>query len=100
MPKIRVQICKSHRPNVLAAATTTIQLDGGGSIELHDCRLLRNKSGILWVSLPTFSVALTLVPRRANMPVTVVTFSSTASLCRLYNSRRTGSTVSNSEKRR
>jgi hypothetical protein len=55
MATIRVQICKSHRPNVLAGASVTIQLDGG-SIELHDCRLLRNKSNIVWASLPTYSL--------------------------------------------
>ena len=58
MATIRVQICKSHRPNVLAGASVTIQLDGGASIELHDCRLLRNKSNIVWASLPTFSVQI------------------------------------------
>jgi hypothetical protein len=58
MASIRLQICKSHRQNVLAGASVTIQLDGGGSIEFHDCRLLRNKSGILWASLPTYSVQI------------------------------------------
>ena len=58
MATISVQICKSHRPNVLAGASVTIQLDGGGSIELHDCRLLRNKAGVLWASLPTYSVQI------------------------------------------
>jgi hypothetical protein len=58
MAAIRVQICKSHRPNVLAGASVTIQLDGGGSIELHDCRLLKNKSNIVWASLPTYSVQI------------------------------------------
>lgn len=56
MATIRVQICKSHRPNVLAGASVKIELDGGDSIELHDCRLLRNKSNIVWASLPTYSV--------------------------------------------
>ena len=58
MVSISVQICKSHRPNVLAGASVTIQLDGGGSIELHDCRLLKNKAGVLWASLPTYSVQI------------------------------------------
>jgi hypothetical protein len=58
MVSISVQICKSHRPNVLAGASITIQFDGGGSVEIHDCRLLRNKSGILWASLPTYSVQI------------------------------------------
>jgi hypothetical protein len=56
MFEIHVQICKSHRPNVLAGASVTIELDGGGSIEIHDCRLLRNRSNIVWASLPTFSI--------------------------------------------
>ena len=58
MASISVQICKSHRPNVLAGASVTIELDGSGSIELHDCRLLRNKSNIIWASLPTYSVQI------------------------------------------
>ena len=56
MAKISVNICKSHRPNVLAGASVKIELDGGASIEVHDCRLLKNKSNIVWASLPTYSV--------------------------------------------
>jgi len=56
MAKISVNICKSHRPNVVAGASVKIDLDGGGSIEVHDCRLLKNKSNIVWASLPTYSV--------------------------------------------
>jgi len=56
MATIRVQICKSHRPSVLAGASVTIEFESGDSIELHDCRLLKNKSNIIWASLPTYSV--------------------------------------------
>jgi len=58
MANIRVQICKSHRPNVLAGARVKIELEGVGSIELHDCRLLKNKANIVWASLPTYSVQI------------------------------------------
>ena len=58
MANISVQICKSHRPNVLAGASVKIELDGGGSIELHDCRLLKNKANVVWASLPTYSVQI------------------------------------------
>ena len=53
-----MQICKSHRLNILAGASVKIELDGGGSIELHDCRLLKNKANVVWASLPTYSVQI------------------------------------------
>jgi len=55
---IKVQIERSLRPNLpnlLASATVTPELEAG-PIRIYDCRLLQNKNGIVWFSLPTFSV--------------------------------------------
>jgi hypothetical protein len=52
---IRVTLTKSHRPNVLASVTIELDTDLG-TITISDARILRNKSGIAWFSLPTFSV--------------------------------------------
>lgn len=55
---IRVEVERSTRPNLpnlLASATVTIETEAG-PVRIHDCRLLQNKNGIVWFSLPTFSV--------------------------------------------
>ncbi len=57
MPQISVRIKPTHRPSVLSAAQVTIQLEDGSTIEIHDCRVMRNRQGILWAALPSYSVA-------------------------------------------
>ena len=55
---IKVEIqpsLKPNLPNVLASATVTLETEAG-SIAIYDCRILQNKNGIVWFSLPTFSV--------------------------------------------
>jgi DNA-binding cell septation regulator SpoVG len=56
MPRICVQIKPSHRPSVLSAAQVTLQLEDGTSIEIHDCRVMKNRQGILWATLPSYSI--------------------------------------------
>ena len=56
--KVSVEIeasLKPNLPNVLASATVTLETEAG-PITIHDCRILQNKNGIVWFSLPTFSV--------------------------------------------
>jgi hypothetical protein len=52
--RIRITLTKSHRPNVLASATVELDTELG---TISDARILRNKSGVAWFSLPTFSVS-------------------------------------------
>jgi hypothetical protein len=40
---------------MVASATVSLETDAG-LIQIHDCRLLQNKNGIVWFSFPTFSV--------------------------------------------
>lgn len=57
--KVSVEIeasLKPNLPNVLASATVTLETEAG-PITIHDCRILQNKNGIVWFSLPTFSVS-------------------------------------------
>jgi hypothetical protein len=56
-PTIRITIKPSHRPSVLAAVSIELQTDLG-LIRFHDGRILRNKAGQLWFSLPTFSITV------------------------------------------
>lgn len=56
MPHVTVQLRPSHRPSVLSAAQVTIQLEDGTTIEIHDCRVMRNRQGILWAALPSYSI--------------------------------------------
>src|SRR5216683_818315 len=58
MPRISVQIQPTHRPSVLSSAQVTLELEGGTTIEVHDCRVMRNRQGILWAALPTYSIQL------------------------------------------
>src|SRR5215471_8982701 len=53
--KIYISLKPSHRANVLA--TVDVELDTNlGTIRISDARILRNRSGVAWFSLPTFSV--------------------------------------------
>ena len=56
MPRVSVQIKPTHRPSVLIAAQVTIALDDGTTIEIHDCRVMRNRQGVLWAALPSYSI--------------------------------------------
>jgi DNA-binding cell septation regulator SpoVG len=46
--------CRASNSQI-ASCTIRFQADVG-SVVVHDCRILRNKSGIIWFSLPTFSI--------------------------------------------
>ena len=55
---IRVTIKPSHRPpNVLASVSIELETELG-LIRINDGRILRNKAGQLWFSLPTFSISV------------------------------------------
>ena len=56
MPRVSVQLKPTHRPSVLSAAQVTIALDDGTTIEIHDCRVMRNRQGVLWAALPSYSI--------------------------------------------
>ncbi len=53
--QVRVTVKSPQRPNVLASVSVEIQTDYG-TIRIHDGRILRNKAGVAWFSLPTFSI--------------------------------------------
>jgi hypothetical protein len=55
--QIHITLKPSHRPSVLAAVSVELQTELG-MIRIHDGRILRNKAGQLWFSLPTFSVTV------------------------------------------
>ncbi len=44
----------SHRQNVLAALVVELQDEVGNKIVINDIRILRNRSGQLWVAMPSF----------------------------------------------
>jgi hypothetical protein len=53
--QIRITLKPSHRASVLA--TVEIELETElGTIKIGDARILRNRSGVAWFSLPTYSV--------------------------------------------
>lgn len=56
IPSITVEVYRSTRPSPSQLASATVRL---GPITIHDCRLLRNKSGVVWFALPSFSVQRT-----------------------------------------
>jgi hypothetical protein len=53
--QINVTLKPSHRANVLSSVSIELETDLG-SITISDARILRNKSGVAWFSLPTYSV--------------------------------------------
>jgi hypothetical protein len=56
--KISIQIepsLKPNSPNLLASATVTLETENG-PIVIRDCRLLKNRRGAVWFSLPSFRV--------------------------------------------
>lgn len=56
MSRVSVQLKPTHRPSVLSAAQVIIALDDGATIEIHDCRVMRNRQGVLWAALPSYSI--------------------------------------------
>ena len=52
---IQVTLTRSHRSNVLASVSIELQTDVG-RISIRDARILRNRSGVAWFSMPTYSV--------------------------------------------
>ena len=58
MPSVQVSFKPSHRTSVLAAVTITLSFEDATTIEIHDARVMRNRQGILWAALPTYSVTL------------------------------------------
>ena len=57
--QITIEVQRSLRPNlpnVLASFSATIETEAG-PVRINDGRILQSKSGAVWCSLPTFSVA-------------------------------------------
>jgi hypothetical protein len=46
---------KSARPNVLASVEIEISFPTGDSIVIADARVLRNRQGVNWLSMPNYS---------------------------------------------
>lgn len=55
MITVESQPSLKSNPNMVASATVSLETDAG-LIRIHDCRVLRNKNGIVWFSFSTFSV--------------------------------------------
>ena len=56
MARISITIKPSHRPSTLSSALVTIQFDDGITVEIHDCRVMRNRQGVMWAALPSYSI--------------------------------------------
>ena len=56
MYRISVQIKPTHRPSVLSGAQVTLPLEDVTTIEIHACRVMRNRQGVLWAALPSYSI--------------------------------------------
>lgn len=54
---VRVTLKPSTRANVLASVSIELETELG-LIRINDGRILRNKAGQLWFSLPTFSISV------------------------------------------
>jgi hypothetical protein len=52
---IAVEVYPAARPSQIASARVKLTTDLG-VIAIDDCRLLRNKSGVVWFSLPSYSL--------------------------------------------
>jgi hypothetical protein len=55
--QIRITLKSSHRPNVLASVSVSIETEFG-VLTINDGRILKNKAGVLWFALPTFSITV------------------------------------------
>jgi hypothetical protein len=64
-PNITVEVHPSTRPGTsqLASASVRLQTDLG-PITINDCRILRNKSGVSWFALPSYSVQQSTTARQ------------------------------------
>ena len=56
MPTIQVSFHPSHRTSVLAAVTVTLSFEDSTVVEIYDARVMKNRQGVLWAALPTYSV--------------------------------------------
>ena len=54
-PTITVEVYPAARSSQIASARVRLQTDLG-PITIDDCRLLRNKSGVVWFALPSYSL--------------------------------------------
>jgi hypothetical protein len=53
-PSITVEVYPAARSSQIASARVRLETNVG-LIVIDDCRLLRNKSGVVWFALPSFS---------------------------------------------
>lgn len=57
MPTIEVLgIIPARKPACLAEAKVKITLEDGEFLVIDDLRILRNRNGVHWVALPTYSI--------------------------------------------
>ena len=69
---IAVEIHPTTRPGTSQLASATVRLETNlGPVVLHDCRILRNKSGVAWVALLSFSVQQSSTSRQYAYRATV-----------------------------
>jgi DNA-binding cell septation regulator SpoVG len=55
--KVEVKIVESHRQSVKAAAKVKLTFDDGSVIVIDDIRVLENKQGTFWVSMPMYVIS-------------------------------------------
>jgi hypothetical protein len=56
-PSITVEVRPSVRASNTQVASATVRVATDlGLIVIHDCRILKNKQGVAWFSLPAFSI--------------------------------------------
>src|SRR5258705_12588964 len=56
-PSPTVEVYPSTRASNAQVASCTVRVETNlGLVVIHDCRILRNKQGIAWFSLPSFSI--------------------------------------------
>ncbi len=56
--QVKVTIEPPHRQNILASVSLELVAEDGTHVFVHDCRVLKNKGGVLWFSMPTHSVQI------------------------------------------
>ena len=52
---ITVEVYPAARSSQIASARVRLETDFG-AVAIDDCRLLRNKSGVVWFALPSYSL--------------------------------------------
>jgi DNA-binding cell septation regulator SpoVG len=71
-PSIAVEITPSTRPGTSQLASATVRLTTDlGPVTIHDVRVLRNKSGVAWIALPSYSVQQSSTARQYEYRPTV-----------------------------